>query len=144
MEITNAHAMVADAVAHGACTKSGTITDWRSLAWLFFTPQGLEFCTEKNYPSLQQFQEMASEARKFGIHVDGGDIVANNPRQIALIGETSATLSYEGTKEAHKVVVMHGAKAVIYAGDYAVIRLYNVGGDNDVRIYNDGTAVILK
>ena len=35
------------ALQMGACNKSNGVTDWKTLVWLFFTPQGIEFC-EKN------------------------------------------------------------------------------------------------
>ena len=42
----------------GACGGSGKVSDWRSLVWLFFSPQGREFCGEKGFPSLDMFRGM--------------------------------------------------------------------------------------
>lgn len=47
------------AIKIGACSESGKATDWKSLCWLFFSPQGREFCEENNYPSLDLFRGMA-------------------------------------------------------------------------------------
>ena len=46
------------ALEMGACGQSGKATDWKSLCWLFFTPQGREFCENNNFPSLEIFRQM--------------------------------------------------------------------------------------
>ena len=126
----------------GACGKSNSVSDWRSLTWLFFTPQGREFCEENNFPSLEMFQGMKDHVSEFGVFVDCGEINRSNDANIGLIGNTSATLTYDDNTVTHKVILMHGAKARIKASHYAVILLVNVG-DCEVSIDKDETVIIL-
>lgn len=126
----------------GACAKSNGVSDWRSLTWLFFTPQGREFCEDNNFPSLEMFQGMKDNISEYNILVDAGNISRQNDVNVGLIGNTSAQLVYNDNTEVHKVVLMHGAKARIKAANYAVILLVNVG-NCEVEIEKDNTVVIL-
>lgn len=126
----------------GACSKSSGVSDWKSLVWLFFTPQGREFCEQNNFPSLEMFQGMKEHVAEYGVFVDSGEVVRSNDVNIGLVGATSATLTYNDNSVVHKVIVMHGAKARIKASHYAVILLVNVG-NCDVKIDKDETVVIL-
>lgn len=126
----------------GACSKSSGVSDWKSLVWLFFTPQGREFCEQNNFPSLEMFQGMKEHVAEYGVFVDSGEVVHSNDVNIGLVGATSATLTYNDNSVVHKVIVMHGAKARIKASHYAVILLVNVG-NCDVKIDKDETVVIL-
>lgn len=126
----------------GACAKSNGVSDWRSLTWLFFTPQGREFCEDNNFPSLEMFQGMKDNISEYNILVDAGNISRQNDLNVGLIGNTSAQLVYNDNTEVHKVVLMHGAKARIKAANYAVILLVNIG-NCEVEIEKDNTVVIL-
>lgn len=126
----------------GACAKSDGVSDWRSLTWLFFTPQGREFCENNNFPSLEMFQGMRDNISEYNILVDAGNIIRRNDVNVGLIGNTSAELMYNDNTVVHKVVLMHGAKARIKASDYAVILLVNIG-NCEVEIEKDNTVVIL-
>ncbi|WP_300703609.1 hypothetical protein [Bacteroides sp.] len=126
----------------GACAKSNGVSDWRSLTWLFFTPQGREFCEDNNFPSLEMFQGMKDNISEYNILVDAGNISRQNDVNVGLIGNTSAQLVYNDNTEVHKVVLMHGAKARIEAANYAVILLVNIG-NCEVEIEKDNTVVIL-
>lgn len=131
--------ILSKAVGLGACAKSGTATDWRSLCWLFFSPQGREFCREHNYPSIEMFREMKVNVEPYNVFVDER-VVAHN-ESVAIIGNSAAELHYSGTDMAYKVILMHGARAVIHASNYAVVRVENISGEYEV--INDGTAKIL-
>ena len=131
------------ALKKGACNKSKGVSDWKTLAWLFFTPQGIEFCEENNFPSKEIFESMDSSMSDFGVYVNKGDISRSNDSNVALIGDTNATLVYDDSTKVHKVILMHGAKAFIIARNYAVIRLINIGNCK-VNIHKDKTSVILK
>lgn len=126
----------------GACGKSGGVSDWKSLAWLFFTPQGREFCEKHNFPSLEMFCRIKESVAGHGVLVDAGRVVRSNDANIALIGDTTAELTYSGVECTHKVVLMHGAKARIKASGYAVLLIVNVGGC-EVEIEKDETVVVL-
>lgn len=126
----------------GACGKSNGVSDWKSLVWLFFTPQGREFCEENNFPSLEMFQGMKDHVSEFGVRVDNGEINRVNDACVGLIGNTSGELIFDDNTVVHKVVLMHGAKARIKASHYAVILLVNIG-NCEVTIDKDETVVIL-
>ena len=131
------------AALYGACSGSGKVSDWRSLAWLFFSPQGREFCEEKNFPSLSMFQRMKPyNVEQFGVFVDLGRVSRSNDKDIALIGDTCGELKFDENKVVHKVMLMHGAKAHIKASNYAVLLIVNVGGC-EVTIDKDETVIVL-
>lgn len=126
------------AVGLGACSQSAKATDWKSLVWLFFSPQGREFCRDNNYPSLDVFRSMKGNVESFGVHIEE-DVKAINEDK-AIIGGT-AELTYHGTDKAFKVILMHGGNARIKVGNYAVVRIENIRGDYE--IINDGTGKVL-
>lgn len=127
------------AIGLGACTQSGKATDWKSLVWLFFSPQGREFCKENNYPSIELFRSMAQYVEPYGVYVEKP--VEKHNEDVALIGEAESTLRYDGVEKAYKVILMHGVKATIHVSNYAVVRLENISGRYE--IINDGTAEVL-
>ncbi len=143
METTTVYRVITEAVRNGACEKSAGATDWKTLVWLFFTPQGTEFCAEHSYPAIDQFRAMSENVRKYGVFVDAGVIEEYDRDKIGVIGATEATLTYTDPTSVHKVIIMHGARARLIVGRYAVVRLYEIG-ENNVEIENDGTAVILR
>lgn len=126
----------------GACSKADGVSDWKSLVWLFFTPQGREFCEANNFPSLKMFREMSSEVEKYGVYVDAGSIDVRNDEKVAVIGDTEAEMVFTDNTKVHKVILMHGGKARITASNYAVILLVNIE-NCEVEINKDETVVIL-
>lgn len=133
------------AAALGACSKSGAATDWGSLAWLFFSPQGREFCGKHSFPDLSLWREIkgACDAEKYGVYIDAGHIHVHDRENVALIGRTHATLHFSRPDRAHRVIVMHGAGVTIKARNYAVVNLVKVGADTEARIDKDETSVVL-
>lgn len=127
------------AVELGACNNSGKASDWKSLIWLFFSPQGREFCRDNNYPSMEIFREIKENIRPYGVHVDESTKSANEDK--AIIGGT-AELTYNGTEKAYKVIIMHGALIRLKIGNYAVVRIENISGSYTVD--NDGTGRVLR
>ena len=136
------HDIMQKAISLGACCESGKATDWKSLCWLFFSPQGREFCEHNNYPPLESFRGMAKNVKPFGVYVDCGYIELCNKPNVAVVGNTIASVSYDDNTKVHKVMLMHGGKAKIEATNYSVILVVNIGGC-EVDIINDGTAKIL-
>lgn len=126
------------AIGLGACSQSSKATDWKSLVWLFFSPQGREFCRENNYPSLEMFRSMKGNVESFGVHIEE-DVKAVNEDK-AIIGGI-AELTYHGTDKAYKVILMHDGDARIKVGNYAVVRIENISGKYE--IINDGTGKVL-
>lgn len=134
--------IIKSALSLGACSGSNGVTDWKSLVWLFFSPQGREFCQERNFPSLSMFRGMAENVKPYGVYVDAGEVEKSNPGNIAAIGGTHAVITVNDNSWVHKIVLMHGAKAKIKASNYAVILIVNVGGC-EVKIEKDNTVVVL-
>lgn len=122
----------------GACGQSGKATDWKSLCWLFFSPQGREFCRANNYPPLGMFRQMKDNVRPYGVYVEEDVRIENE--DAAIIAGT-AELEYSGTDKAYKVILMHGARARIKLSRYAVVRIEDIGGSYELE--NDGTGKAL-
>lgn len=106
----------------GACSlftgRERTVED---IVALFTSPKGLEFCIEHHFPNmatLRLFKPYGVE--RFGIYIDAGAITLTNPSRVILIGRTSATVECD-TLDEHKVVLLHGASAVINASRWAVV-----------------------
>lgn len=128
----------------GACNKSNGVTDWKTLVWLFFTPQGIESCQKNNFPTLEMFREIKEEVEGFNVFVNAGVQKRSNDSCVALIGpKTKGELVFDDNTKVHKVIVMHGAKLDIVLRNYAVVRLINIG-DNEIRRHKDKTSIILE
>lgn len=133
------------AQAAGACSKSEKASDWASLAWLLFSPQGGEFCITHNFPYPTMWSEIKRncDTTRFGVYIDEDYISLKDCENIALIGRTEAHLHFDRPDKAHRVVMMQGAKATIKATNYAVVNIITTGADCDVTIDKDETSIIL-
>ena len=131
-----------DAIRLGACSQSGKATDWKSLCWLFFTPQGREFCENNNFPSLEIFRQMKPYVEAYGVFVDAGMISLKNNANVGIIGKTEAMIEYDDNTKLHRIILMHGARAVIKVYNYAVVNVINVG-NCPIEGINDGTGKVL-
>lgn len=130
-----------DAISMGACVKVQRIFGWKSLVLAFFSPQGREFCKKNNYPDIDKFRGIASHVRQYGVFVE--QAVNRSNADTALVGDCGSfsDLSFSGTEKAYTVILMHGAKAHIKVGNYAVVRLESINGEYEID--NDGTGRIL-
>lgn len=127
----------------GACPLIGEIKDKDTLLSSFFSPQGREFCERYNFPSIELFRQIKPEITEdMAVFVDFGQFTRSNDKDIALIGETCGELIFDENKTVHKIILMHGAKAVIKVSNYAVLLIVNIGGC-EVTINKDETARIL-
>lgn len=132
--------ILSEIIRLGACSASGKATDWKSLVWLFFSPQGREFCKDNNYPSIEAFRSIRENIKPYGVHVEEATFTRNE--DVALIGDCGRSeLSFSGVERAYKVILMHGAKAVIHVSHYSVVRLESISGEYE--IINDGTGEVL-
>lgn len=130
------------AKALGACDRANQdIQSWLDLAELYFSAQGLEFCTNKNFPSLNLWRKINRkyDISEFGIFVEGKRAYSVNQPNIAVIG-SEARLEYNRIGK-YTIVLQHGAKAVIKASNYAVLNIIKIGEcemelemDNTVRL----------
>lgn len=92
---------------------------------LLFTPQGLEFCTNNNFPSLEDFKSFSDkELVKKGIYINKSIVELENIETVLIAGNTHAILNYNNVDVGYKVILMHGASAEIFADNYAVVFLY--------------------
>ena len=127
----------------GVCTlftgKEQTLED---IVHLFTTPQGIEFCTEHDFPNIEIFRLFKSyNVERFGIYIDAGSITLNNPSRAILIGSTSAVIDCD-TLVTHEVVLLQGAKAIINASGWAVCKTIVSRGCN-IICNASGNAIIL-
>lgn len=98
----------------------------QELIQLFLSIQGIEFCTEHNFPDLGTLRKF-SDTEKYGIYIDKR-VTLSNVSKVVLIGNTNATLTYDDPDKKHEVILMHGAKATIKASGYTVVFVTNSGG----------------
>lgn len=111
--------------------KAGIFTgkeDLDSLIKLLLSPLGVEFCTEKNFPSLAEFRSFSSfQIEDKGVFVDKGTVELKNVEKVFLVGDTQATLYYDNLDFPYNVNLMHGASAKIVAKNGAVVFIYGNG-----------------
>lgn len=122
----------------GVCPMLQGSENAQQLMELFLSPQGTEFCLKNNFPDRKTFRSFRGlEAARNGIFIDAGPIHLQDRERIALIGQTDAELCYEDPTKRHVVILMHGAKARITAKGYAVVFVYNQGGqvETDAQDY---------
>lgn len=123
----------------GACRLLHGTENKEDLMRLLLKPQGTEFCTKNNFPSMEQLQWFRGEkAESMGIYIDT-DTELTNPAKVFLAG-SKAVLHFD-TIGRYNVILMHGAKAEIHASNYAVVFVKNAGGE--VKIDKDDKALIL-
>lgn len=133
------------AKALGACAKTDYAQNIESMAELFFSPQGREFCLRLGYPGIELWREIKAhtpDLEKFGIYVDAGNIAVKANEFLALIGNTYASVEVSGCDVLHHIIAMHKAFAVVTATDHAVIAT-EAGDDCTIKIntYNGSIAL---
>lgn len=112
------------------------------LAAIFTSPQGIEFCTENNFPNLATLRLFRKEdTERYGIFIDAGNIQITNPETAVLIGRTNATVHCDDLKR-HTVVTMHGACATILASKWAVARCIAAPGTSMIRRTKDNAIIL--
>lgn len=123
----------------GACRLLHGTESKEELMRLLLTPQGTEFCTKNNFPSMVQLREFrGKKAESMGIYIET-DVELTNPVKVFLAG--SKAIFHFDTIGRYNVILMHGAEAEIHASNYAVVFVKNAGGE--VKIDKDNTALIL-
>lgn len=117
--------------------------NYSNITELMFTPQGIEFCTKYNVPTIEVFRQhkiITSELERKGLFINAGEIELKNVQNIWLVGETTAKIIIDNTKVGYQIVLMHGAKAEIFADNYAVVFVY---GNGEVKKHVKNHAMIL-
>lgn len=131
------------AVGQGACSLVKNVGDFKELSELFFSTQGLEFCTENDFPSIDYFRELKRYGvEKYDVFIDAGKLTKVPSEHIAFVGDTAADIYCRGSKHIFHIVLAHGAKAIVRADSYAVIKIYEIG-DCDYSLDIDKTVVLL-
>ena len=130
------------AAKYRACDMFKGTEDVKALADLFTSPQGAEFCIAHRFPNLAVFRLFkAFSPERYNVYIDAGKIALRNPKKAVLVGRTSAVVDCD-TLERHGVWLMHGAKAVINASGWAVVRVESSAGCQVIKNVT-GNAVIL-
>lgn len=90
---------------------------------LMFSPQGTEFLTKFGFPDLATFRKFKKyHPERYGVYIDCGRISLSEARKVFLVGNSSATLDYRETAGS-RIILMHGARAVITASGYSVVKI---------------------
>ena len=134
-------AIRAMALQTGAWKKINRVQDFPELIKLMFTPQGIEFCQDHNFPSVEVFRKNRDSLERLGVYVDAGNIALKGKEYVCIVGDTDATIEAAGTKFIHTIILMHGARAKITAKDYAVLNIVRIGGEYSIK--KDGTVIVL-
>lgn len=110
---------------------------------LFLSPRAIAFCARHHYPNTSTFRLFKGrglEAR--GIYIDGGSVTLVNPARAVLIGRTIATVRCDSSDAPHEVIVLHGAKALVTASKWAVVKTIVEEGSTCIKTTNDNAIVI--
>ena len=134
-------AIRAMALQTGACKKINRVQSFPELIKLMFTPQGIEFCQDHNFPTIEVFRENRGNIQGLEVYVDTGDIMLKGKEYVCLVGDTNATIEASRPQFTHTIILMHGARAKINAKDYAVLNIVNISGEYSVN--KDGTVIVL-
>lgn len=128
----------------GACNKFRGNETLPELIKLFKSPQGIEFCLANHYPNmatlrlLKQFDDLT----KYGIYIDAGDIVLSEPAYVVCIGRTYATINISSSEILHKVVVMHGARCMVNASGWSVVKTELETGSFIIKNCSDNAMIL--
>lgn len=127
----------------GVCSlftgKESTLED---IVRLFVTPQGIEFCIKNHFPNMATFRFFKPhKVERFGIYIDAGTITLYNPKRAILIGRTSATVNCD-TLEAHEIILLHGAKAIVNASGWAVCKTTVETGCSIIRTTSENAIIL--
>lgn len=137
------HEVYQQGVALGACGSFTEAMSIRQIVDMLFTPQGVEFCIKRGFPTLEMFRRLGTveDARTLGVYIDCGDITLEDPQRAFLVGNTRARITYTATQR-NGLYLMHGASAEVQASGYSVTHIEH---DNSSRVQTEksGDAVIL-
>jgi hypothetical protein len=90
---------------------------------LMFSPQGVEFMTAFGFPNIRTFRRFIPyHPEQYGVFIDAQNITCDGVERVYLIGNTSARIKCAETRK-YAVVLMHGARAVVDAAGYSVVRI---------------------
>ena len=132
------------AKALGACDKADNVKNYKELVDRLFLKQGLSWCVKNRFPRLLHFNMLKPyliDERR--VYVDKGEIDLSNIKEVCIVGNTHANITYDGGKCIHRVICFYGASASIKAQNKAVVRVYKVDAGN-ITIDKDSSSIILN
>lgn len=116
--------------------------DLEQLVALFTSPQGMEFCQSRHFPDLNTLRRFKPyNVERFGVYIDAGQINLHNATKVVLIGDTSATLTYDN-RGGHEVFLMHGAQAAITASGWAMVFVTSEDGCAVIKTERDRAKIL--
>lgn len=90
---------------------------------MMFSARGSEFLTKFRFPDLDTFRKFIKyHPENHGIYIDCGKIALRDVKNIFVVGNTAASVKCEETA-LYRVILMHGASAVIEASGYSVLKV---------------------
>lgn len=121
-----------------ACDKFTGKENFNEIVDLLFSTQGIEFCTNNNFPSLEYFEQFnQKDLIEKGIYINAGTVEIENKEIVLLAGNTNGVLKYNNIDKGYKVILMHNASAEIKASDYAVVFLFGDKDDAEITVSNN-------
>jgi hypothetical protein len=127
----------------GACDlftgRERTVED---IVRLFMTPQGMEFCMEHRFPdiaTLRRFKPFNVE--RWGVYIDAGLITLTDPAKAVIVGDTTATVNCRAMSS-HTVYLMRGARAVLNASGWTVVRAVSEEGCGLIKNVKDNAIIL--
>ena len=136
------HQIHAQAQLLGQCGKFTGSEDLNGIIDLFTSPQGVEFCLAHHFPSLNTLAMFKPfDVHEKGVFINYGGLTISDRHRVVLIGRTAATTTC-GDNVGYGIMLMHGAKAVINASNWAVV---SVNADKGCQVIKNvsGNALIL-
>lgn len=131
------------ALDKGACSLIESANSIDDLAKLLKTPQGIEFCKNHSFPSLDILREHKRELVKYDIYVDAGFVTFQNKSDVMVAGDTTAVVSIRQNDKPYFVHVLDGAKAIVNTYRYSVCQVNVIGGDVETHQY-DSSIITIK
>lgn len=139
-----AHSLPNVAEKYRQCTMFRGTEDVQGVLRLFASTQGIEFCMNHHFPNLATIRLFKPYIvpERHGIYLDAGAVTIENPSKVILVGRTTATVNCSSL-ERHEVILMHGAKAVINATEWAVVFVKASQGCTVMRSTMDNAVILL-
>lgn len=113
----------------GACQAIEGVQSYGALVDLMFSPIGREFCVNTGFPDLDTLRAIAPQCGERMI-VDAGSIELAPRGDIAIGGDTDATIYYSDLDRLYHLVLLRGSRAHIVLRDYAVLTITAVEGSS--------------